>query len=36
VLTGMITIGIIGFVMNAGMIWLERRLIPWKVDGRQA
>jgi NitT/TauT family transport system permease protein/sulfonate transport system permease protein len=35
VLTGMITIGIIGFVMNAGMIWLERRLIPWKIDGRQ-
>jgi NitT/TauT family transport system permease protein/sulfonate transport system permease protein len=33
VLTGMITIGIIGFVMNAGMIWLERRLIPWKISG---
>ena len=33
VLTGMIAIGMIGFVMNAGMIWLERRLIPWKADG---
>jgi NitT/TauT family transport system permease protein len=33
VLTGMITIGMIGFAMNAGMTWLERRLIPWKVSG---
>jgi NitT/TauT family transport system permease protein/sulfonate transport system permease protein len=35
VLTGMITIGIIGFIMNLGMLWLERRLIPWKVSGPQ-
>ncbi|MBR1125459.1 ABC transporter permease [Bradyrhizobium lablabi] len=33
VLTGMITIGMIGFAMNAGMVWLERRLIPWKAGG---
>ena len=32
VLTGMITIGMIGFAMNTGMTWLERRLIPWKVS----
>lgn len=31
VLTGMVVIGIIGFAMNAGMVWLEQRLIPWKV-----
>jgi NitT/TauT family transport system permease protein len=36
VLTGMITIGMIGFAMNAGMMWLERRLIPWKVSGSHA
>jgi len=33
VLTGMIAIGIIGFAMNAGMLWLERRLIPWRAAG---
>ena len=30
VVTGMITIGIIGFAMNALMTVLERRLIPWQ------
>ena len=30
VVTGMITIGIIGFAMNALMTLLERRLIPWQ------
>ncbi|WP_081710850.1 MULTISPECIES: ABC transporter permease [unclassified Afipia] len=30
VLTGMVVIGIIGFAMDVGMVWLERRLIPWK------
>jgi ABC-type nitrate/sulfonate/bicarbonate transport system permease component len=35
VLVGMITIGMIGFIMNIGMLWLERRLIPWKVSGPQ-
>jgi len=28
VMAGMIVIGIIGFLMNSGMHWLERRLIP--------
>jgi NitT/TauT family transport system permease protein len=36
VLTGMITIGMIGFAMNIGMTWLEHRLIPWKVSGPQS
>jgi NitT/TauT family transport system permease protein len=30
VLTGMAAIGLIGFGMNAGMVWLEGKLIPWK------
>ena len=30
VLAGMIVIGGLGFAMNAGMLWLERVLIPWK------
>lgn len=30
VMTGMIAIGVVGFVMNGMMTWLERRLIPWK------
>jgi NitT/TauT family transport system permease protein/sulfonate transport system permease protein len=29
VMAGMIVIGVIGFAMNAAMLWLERRLIPW-------
>ncbi|CAM5465741.1 Putative aliphatic sulfonates transport permease protein SsuC OS=Afipia felis OX=1035 GN=ssuC_1 PE=3 SV=1 [Afipia felis] len=32
VLAGMIVIGVIGFAMNAGMVWLEHFLIPWKVE----
>jgi ABC-type nitrate/sulfonate/bicarbonate transport system permease component len=36
VLTGMIAIGIIGFAMNAGMLWLERRLIPWRASGARS
>jgi ABC-type nitrate/sulfonate/bicarbonate transport system permease component len=32
VMAGMIVIGIIGFLMNSGMHWLERRLIPWAPD----
>ena len=27
---GMITIGMLGFAMNAIMSWIERRLMPWK------
>lgn len=34
VVTGMITIGIIGFSMNALMTVLERRLIPWQQAQR--
>jgi NitT/TauT family transport system permease protein/sulfonate transport system permease protein len=30
VLAGMVTIGAIGFAMNAGMLRLERRLVPWR------
>jgi NitT/TauT family transport system permease protein/sulfonate transport system permease protein len=30
VVVGMITIGILGFAMNAVMGWIERRLMPWK------
>lgn len=29
VMAGMIVIGVIGFAMNAAMLWLERKLIPW-------
>jgi NitT/TauT family transport system permease protein/sulfonate transport system permease protein len=30
VVVGMITIGILGFLMNAAMAWVERRLMAWK------
>ena len=30
VVVGMITIGMLGFAMNAIMGWIERRLMPWK------
>jgi sulfonate transport system permease protein len=32
VLVGMITIGVIGKVMDSLIKWLERRLIGWKVS----
>ena len=31
VVTGMLTIGIVGFLMSALMTWIERRLIPWRI-----
>ena len=31
VIAGMITIGVLGFLMDRGMRWLERRLTPWQV-----
>lgn len=31
ILVGMVSIGIIGFVMDRGLLWLERRLLPWRV-----
>jgi NitT/TauT family transport system permease protein/sulfonate transport system permease protein len=34
VMTGMIAIGVIGFLMNGAMSWIERRLIPWKQAAR--
>jgi ABC-type nitrate/sulfonate/bicarbonate transport system permease component len=34
VLTGMIVIGIIGFVMNAVMTVIERRLVPWQESSK--
>lgn len=30
VIAGMVVIGVIGFVMNAIMLWLERRLVSWE------
>ena len=29
-----IVIGVIGFIMNSGMLWLERRFIKWAPDHR--
>lgn len=29
VMAGMLVIGVVGFAMNAAMLWVERRLIPW-------
>jgi NitT/TauT family transport system permease protein/sulfonate transport system permease protein len=34
VMAGMIVIGVIGFIMNSGMLWLERRFIRWTPDHR--
>jgi ABC-type nitrate/sulfonate/bicarbonate transport system permease component len=31
ILVGMLSIGIIGFAMDRGLQWLERRLLPWRV-----
>ena len=31
ILVGMLTIGVIGLVMDFGTRWLERRLLPWKT-----
>jgi NitT/TauT family transport system permease protein/sulfonate transport system permease protein len=33
VIAGMIVIGVIGYVMNQSMVWLEHRLTPWR-EGR--
>jgi NitT/TauT family transport system permease protein/sulfonate transport system permease protein len=35
VVTGMIAIGVIGFVMNGLMTLLERRLVPWQESSRR-
>jgi NitT/TauT family transport system permease protein/sulfonate transport system permease protein len=34
VLAGMITIGVVGFAMNAVMEWIERRLTGWSHAAR--
>lgn len=31
ILVGMLSIGIIGFSMDRGLLWLERKLLPWRV-----
>ena len=31
ILVGMLSIGIIGFLMDRALQWLERRLLPWRV-----
>lgn len=32
VVVGMLSIGIVGFLMDRGLLWLERRLLPWRVS----
>jgi ABC-type nitrate/sulfonate/bicarbonate transport system permease component len=32
ILVGMISIGAIGFLMDRGLLWLERKLLPWRVS----
>jgi ABC-type nitrate/sulfonate/bicarbonate transport system permease component len=34
ILVGMLSIGIVGFLMDRGLQWLERRLVPWRVTLR--
>jgi ABC-type nitrate/sulfonate/bicarbonate transport system permease component len=34
ILVGMLSIGIVGFLMDRGLQWLERKLIPWRVTLR--
>lgn len=31
ILVGMLSIGVIGFIMDRGLLWLEHRLLPWRV-----
>jgi ABC-type nitrate/sulfonate/bicarbonate transport system permease component len=32
VVVGMLSIGIVGFLMDRGVLWLERKLLPWRVS----
>lgn len=32
VVVGMLSIGIVGFLMDRGLLWLERKLLPWRVS----
>ena len=34
VLVGMFTIGLTGLLMNQAMLWLERRVVPWRPAAR--
>ena len=31
ILVGMLSIGVVGFLMDRGLLWLEHRLLPWRV-----
>ena len=31
VVVGMLSIGIVGFLMDRSLLWLERKLLPWRV-----
>ncbi|MDN5347140.1 MAG: sulfonate transport system permease protein [Clostridia bacterium] len=30
ILSGIVAIGAVGYILNQGMLWLERRLMPWR------
>lgn len=32
VVVGMLSIGIVGFLMDRSLLWLERKLLPWRVS----
>jgi NitT/TauT family transport system permease protein/sulfonate transport system permease protein len=32
VLAGMIAIGVLGYLMNRGMVFLHRRFVPWYLE----
>jgi ABC-type nitrate/sulfonate/bicarbonate transport system permease component len=31
ILVGMLSIGVVGFLMDRGLLWLETRLLPWRT-----
>lgn len=31
ILVGMLSIGVVGFLMDRGLLWLEHHLLPWRV-----
>ncbi len=30
IMVGIITIGVVGYLLNRCLLWLERRLVPWR------
>ena len=32
ILVGMLSIGMVGFLMDRGVLWLERKLLPWRTS----